>query len=96
MLPTLNPSSDEAYRSSMSSEEWATRIAQYYEGSLWNRRDILPMRAYLTSCLSSAFSLGGNVWLDSMLDSNLSDGSSVREYVRAYPERFRQIEDILP
>lgn len=79
----------------MSTEEWATRIAQFYDGNLWNRRDILPMRAYLTSCLSAAYSLGSNVWLDSMLDSSLSNGSSVREYVRAHPERFRQIEDIL-
>ena len=53
------------------------------------------MRAYLTKCITSAYLLGGNVWLRSMLDSNLADGRSVAEYVKEHPERFPEIAEIL-
>ena len=79
----------------MSAEEWNTRIGQYHSGNLWDRKDILPMRAYLKSCITSSFALGGRVWLGSMLDSKIADGTSVREYVRSYPQRFDDIRDIL-
>lgn len=79
----------------MSEDEWAFRIGQYYSGKLWNRQDILPMRAYLIKCITSAYSLGGNIWLSSMMDSKLSDGRSVAEYVKSHPERFPEIAEIL-
>ena len=79
----------------MTAEEWTVRIGQYHSGNLWDRKDILPMRAYLKSCITSSFSLGGKVWLESMLDSKIADGTSVGEYVRSYPERFDDIRDVL-
>ena len=83
------------YRASMSEDEWTSRIGQYYSGRLWDRKDILPMRAYLTRCISSAYLLGGDIWLQSMMDSSLADGRSVAEYVKAHPERFPEIDEIL-
>jgi hypothetical protein len=83
------------YRASMSEDEWTSRIGQYYSGRLWDRKDILPMRAYLTKCISSAYLLGGDIWLQSMMDSSLADGRSVAEYVNAHPERFHEISEIL-
>ena len=89
---TVVENTDEKYRASMAPEEWEERIGQYYSGTLWGRTEIKPMRKYLTSCVSSALMLGGQIWLDSMLDSYLADGTTVREYVRAHPERFTGLQ----
>jgi hypothetical protein len=94
-FPLFLNATDEQYRASMSAEEWETRIGQYHSGNLWDRKDIFPMRAYLKSCITSSFSLGGKVWLESMLDSKIADGRTVREYVRTYPERFDDNRDVL-
>ena len=95
MISYVSPYADLDYRASMSEDEWTSRIGQYYSGRLWDRKDILPMRAYLTKCISSAYLLGGDIWLQSMMDSSLADGRSVAEYVKTHPERFPEITEIL-
>lgn len=94
-FPSLLPLTDKDYRASMTSKDWHNRIGQYYSGSLWGRTDIKPMREYLISCVTSAYLLGGKTWLDSILDSCIADGTSVRDYIRAFPDRFIELEKIL-
>jgi len=73
-----------------SEEEWHERVGQYYQGALFSRRDILPMRRYLTDCLDAASALGGTEWVENFYDECfLSDGTtSIRSYLSAHPDRF--------
>ena len=92
---TVIEQTDEIYRASIDTTEWHDRVGQYYQGVLWGRDGILPMREYLRMCLNAAWELGGLLWLNNMLDEGrLADGcTSIREYVQRHPERF---EDLIP
>jgi cation transport regulator ChaC len=69
-------------------EEWESRIGQYYEGSLWERRDILPMKHYLIACIQASYHLGGEAWLQNfMKEGFIADGAtSMEDYVRHRPD----------
>ena len=92
---TVIEQTDETYRASMDEAEWHDRVGQYYEGVLWGRDGILPMREYLRMCLHAALELGGRPWLHNVLDeARLADGSTtIREYIQQHSERF---EDLIP
>ena len=92
---TVIEQTDETYRASMDATEWHERVGQYYDGVLWGRDGVLPMREYLRMCLNAAWELGGRLWLHNMLDeARLGDGSTtIRDYVLQHSERF---EDLIP
>lgn len=73
-----------------SQEEWQEKIAQYYDGSLFERTDIFPMRSYLADCLVAANVLGSDAWLHNFYDECfLSDGkTTIRSYIADHPDRF--------
>jgi len=57
--------SNDEYVASMSSDEYQSRIGQYYGGILWGRKDILPMRGYLLRCLQAVLSIAVDIDIDS-------------------------------
>jgi len=92
---TVIEQTDEIYRASMDTAEWHDRVGQYYQGILWGREGILPMRQYLRMCLNASWELGGRLWLNNMVDEGrLADGcTTIREYILRHPDRF---EDLIP
>ena len=95
---TVVEQSDEEYAATMSAEEWQERVGQYYNtGPLWGRKDVLPMRDYLASCVHAAWELGGELWLKNLLDeATLADGNtSIRSYVRQHPGRFADLSPLV-
>ncbi len=66
---TVVEQSDNDYKESCGSEdEYFQRVGQYYQGSLWHRNDILPMKAYMVSCAFAAYELGGSEYINNYLD----------------------------
>ena len=64
---TVIQQSDEEYQRSMSSEEFRERVLQYYDGQLWGRSDIFPMRSYSNDVIAAAYKLGGSTWVENLL-----------------------------
>lgn len=64
---TVIQQSDEEYQRSMSSEEFRERVLQYYDGQLWGRSDIFPMRSYSNDVIAAAYKLGGITWAENLL-----------------------------
>jgi cation transport regulator ChaC len=82
---TVCGQTDEEYRSKIASEEeWHRRIGQYYSGSLWERRDILPMKQYLLDIVLATWNFKGTEWLINFLDDcMLADGTtSIRSHLQ--------------
>jgi hypothetical protein len=95
---TVVEQTDEDYSATMSAEEWYDRIGQYYSsGRLWGRRDILPLRGYLSCCIQAAWELGGDVWLQNILDDTLlaDETTSIRCYVEQHPDWFPELASLL-
>jgi len=77
--------SNEAYRGSMTAEEYQARVGNIYPliptagfaaaacGELWGRLDIKPLRAYLVMCLQAAIAVDASVHAHSL---DLSDSVS--------------------
>ena len=86
---TVIEQSDEAYKASMSPDEYYSRVEQYYSGFLWSRKDILPMREYMKSVLIAASALGGIDYVSNMLDNTYlaDDMTTLRRYLEMYPDR---------
>lgn len=74
-------------------DEWHRVVGQYYDGSLWERKDILPMRHYLIMCLKATYDLGGEIWLRNFLDEGyLADGSTtIRTYLLSNQDIYSEI-----
>ena len=51
---TVVQNTDENYFREMPLQEKYERIEQYYNGSLWSRTDIVPLRQYLVNCVIAA------------------------------------------
>ena len=95
---TVVARTDEAYRAIMDDREYYQRVGQYYDGSLWGRTDVLPLRTYTNNAILAAQELGGNAWVENFLDQTfLGDGSTtIREYYEQYPERmFPEVKRLL-
>jgi hypothetical protein len=76
--------SDSEYKASCGNDdEYYQRVGQYYQGSLWHRKDILPMKNYMLSCAYAAYELGGNEYIKNYFDGTLlADGvTTLRSYV---------------
>ena len=81
---TVVEQSDNDYKASCGSEdEYFQRVGQYYQGSLWHRSDILPMKTYMVSCALAAHELGGSEYINNYLDGTyLADRSTtLRSYM---------------
>ena len=74
----------------MDESEYEERVGQYYQGYLWSRTDILPLRTYTTNVIIAAYELGGSRWLNNFVDETfLSDGrTTIRDYYKSHPERL--------
>ena len=95
---TVVAQTDEAYSASMDNHEYHQRVGQFYEGALWSRTDILPLRTYTNNAILAAYELGGDEWLRNFVDGTLlSDGSTtIRGYFQRYPERmFVEVKKLL-
>eukprot|EP01041_Mallomonas_annulata_P004310 gene4310-8570_t len=88
---TVIEQSDEEYKNTMTQDQYNQRVGRYYDGQLWGRRDILPLRNYMLTVITAAKFLGGDEYLDNMLDETyLADEcTSLRQYLERFPERNR-------
>lgn len=95
---TVVENSDEDYKNSMDKEEFDRRIRQYYDGQLWGRSDILPMRDYAAMSVIAAYRLGAEEWLRNILEETiLSSGNcTLLEHIMGNRERFESIFDSCP
>ena len=86
---TVVEQSDDAYKYTMSDEEYYHRVAKYYEGSLWGRKDIFPLRRYMNKVILAAHRLGGDTYVNNMLDYTYiaNEIQTLREYLEVYPDR---------
>jgi len=72
-----------------SQEEWNRRVGQYYKGAaLWGRKDILPLRTYLTDVVLAASTCGDGSWLVNLLDDCVlaNEVTTIREYLLEHSE----------
>ena len=77
-------------------EEWNSRVGQYYSGKVWGRKDILPMRSYLKSCILASYELKQHEWLFNFLNAVIANESlSIRDYVINHVDWFPEIQDII-
>lgn len=89
---TVLAQSDEEYKATMDEDEWNRRVLQFYDGQLWGRKDIFPMRQYLIDMLYAAHHIGGDDWLNNLLDFCLiSKETILREYIVQNKERFEDV-----
>ena len=95
---TVVEHSDTEYASSMPPDEFDARIRKYYDGQLWGRRDIFPMRDYLELAVSAAYFLGGEEWLRNILeDTVLADEETcLLQYIADYRDRFDTLLKTVP
>jgi cation transport regulator ChaC len=86
---TVISQSDEEYYLKLPKEspEYEEMVGRYYTGSLWGRKDILPMKSYMMNCIIAAYRLGSKEWLDNMLDGTLLADTSTS--LRVYAARLR-------
>ena len=85
---TAIETSDAEYFTRAFGDDTASRhseVTQYYDGSLWHRRDILPARGYVHVCINGALSLGADVLIN-LLASLLADGTTtLHDYILYNP-----------
>lgn len=87
---TVIEQTDDEYRRGMDAEEYHSRVGKYYNGELWGRKDIFPLRSYMINSLLASYRLGGDEYLCNMLDQTyLADQSTtLREYINKVRDRF--------
>ena len=89
---TVIEQTEEEYAASLGDSPTAyyDTVTKFYDGKLWGRDDVYPIRHYLLDCLAAAFNFGGRKFLDNFLDSTrCGDGkTTIREYIVKHPERF--------
>lgn len=95
---TVVEQTDEEYKLSLGSDwesEYQLRVGQYYQGPLWGRVDIYPLRNYLGYVFHAALDIGGKDWVDNLLDkSYLADKKTpIRQYLVENSDRFSHIID---
>eukprot|EP00607_Mallomonas_marina_P002861 CAMPEP_0182428414 /NCGR_PEP_ID=MMETSP1167-20130531/22949_1 /TAXON_ID=2988 /ORGANISM="Mallomonas Sp, Strain CCMP3275" /LENGTH=206 /DNA_ID=CAMNT_0024611321 /DNA_START=291 /DNA_END=911 /DNA_ORIENTATION=- len=88
---TVVQQTDEEYKQTMSESEYYERVGQYYSGSVWGRTDILPMRDYMKQVNAAQRVLGGQEYVDNMLeDTLLADGvTTLKQYLQSCSEISR-------
>mmetsp|Transcript_16741 Transcript_16741/g.15098 ORF Transcript_16741/g.15098 Transcript_16741/m.15098 type:complete len:226 (-) Transcript_16741:24-701(-) len=91
---TVIENTDDEYRSTLSSAmEYDQKVGKYYQGQLWGRKDVLPVREYLIRCLLAAFELGDNQYVNNLLDQTLlaDEKTLLRDYVLDNIVRFDEV-----
>jgi hypothetical protein len=89
---TVIQHSDEEYQRSMPPEEFRERVLQYYDGKLWGRSDIFPMRRYSNDVIAAAYKLGGVIWAENfLLCTKLADEErTLIDYYIMFRDRLSQ------
>ena len=86
---TVVSQTDEEYKSSMSAEEYSERVTKYYDGPLWGRSDILPMREYANKCIFASGELGPEWEKNMLVGTLLADGQTrLIDYFHMHPNRL--------
>ena len=92
---TVVEQTDEEYRATMSVEEYTERVSQHYDGMLWGRPDIFPMRKYSNEVIAAAHKLGGATWVENLILCTMLSDRNTRlvDYYRLFRDRIATEND---